>query len=232
MALKKNQPALRVGFPGHSSFGISDDEMDAYRVYNVNNPVTDLLGVKSVGTTAVTGTSGTAAVVITSKYPDYPRNVAFVYSGTGGGMSGTLTLNGKDQFGSLITEAIGIGTADNGGTTSGTKVFGQFISGTVVVGTAVGNGTTNIRFVAGTDCLFGLPCKIGATTDVVHYGHTTGTGMVNIGGGTAIGSLVNVRMHAFRPFVAFIGTSTLNVWVKSTYTGDSEGEITRQAQAA
>ena len=212
MSLKRGLPELAFG--GQK---VSPDETDAYFVYNVNNPVTDLLGVKSVGTAAISGTSGTTTLVVTSKYPDYPRNIALAVVGTGGGMSGTLTINGEDQFGNPISEAIGVGTADNGGTTSGTKVFGKFTSGTIVLGTAVGNGTTNVRFVAGTDCLFGLPVKLGATTDVVHYGHTVGTGMVNIGGGTAIGSLVNVAQSAFRPVAAFIGTSFFNVWVRPTY---------------
>ena len=226
MSFKLSQPGLRYG-----GERVSPDEMDAYTVYNVNNPVTGLLGVAAVGTAAISGTSGTTVLVVTSKYPDYPRNVAFAVTGTGGGMSGTLTLNGFDQFGSAITEAIGVGTADNGGTTSGTKVFGQFSSGTIVLGTAVGNGTTTVRFTAGTDTLFGLPVKIGATTDVVHYGHTVGTGMVNIGGGSAIGTLVNVAQHAFRPFAAFVGTSFFNVWVKSTY--NAEGNIvSRGTQAA
>lgn len=226
MSFKIFEPGLRFG-----GQGVSPDEMDAYQVYNVNNPVTALLGVAAVGTAAVSGTSGTTTLVVTSKYPDYPRNIAFAVIGTGGGMSGTLTINGFDQFGSAITESIGVGTADNGGTTSGTKVFGQFSSGTIVLGTAVGNGTTNVRFVAGTDCLFGLPVKIGAATDVIHYGHTTGTGMVNIGGGTAIGSLVNTTVHAFRPFAAFVGTSFFNVWVRSTFNSEARN-IARGTQAA
>lgn len=226
MSFKIFEPGLRFG-----GQGVSPDEMDAYQVYTVNNPVTALLGVSSVGTAAVSGTSGTTTLVVTSKYPDYPRNIALAVTGTGGGMSGTLTINGFDQFGSPITEAIGVGTADNGGTTSGTKVFGQFASGTIILGTAVGNGTTTVRFVAGTDCLFGLPVKIGATTDVVHYGHTTGTGMVNIGGGTAIGSLVNTNVHAFRPFAAFVGTSFFNVWVRSTFNSEARN-IARGTQAA
>lgn len=226
MSFKRSQPGLRFG-----GEGVSPDEMDAYAVYNVNNPVTALLGVASVGTAAIGGTSSVQALVVTSKYPDYPRNVALAVVGTGAGLGGTLVLNGRDQFGSAITETIVVADADNGGTTSGTRVFGQFISGTVSLGTAVGNGTTNVRFVAGTDCLFGLPVKIGATTDVVHYGHTVGTGMVNIGGGTAIGSLVNTGVHAFRPFAAFIGTSFFNVWVKSTYNSE-EKTIARGSQAS
>ena len=227
MSFKRSQPGLRF----NANERVSPDEMDAYTVYNVNNPVTGLLGVASVGTMAVGGTAGTTVLVVLNKYPDYPRNVAFAYTGTGVGMAGTFTLNGEDQFGSAITESIGFGSADNGGTTSGTRVFGKFLSGTAILGTAVGNGTPTVRFTAGTDCRFGLPVKIGATTDVVHYGHTVGTGMVSIGGGTAIGSLIATRDHSFRPFAAFVGTSFFNVWVKSTFNSEAD-IVTRGTQMA
>ena len=225
MSFKRSQIALRVGQ------GVSPDEMDSYQVYNVNNPVTGLLGVTAVGTAAVGGTSSVQALVVLSKYPDYPRNVALTILGTHGSLGGTLVINGEDQFGSAITETITVTNADNGGTTSGTRVFGKFTSGTVSLGTAVGNGTSSVRFTPGTDTLFGLPVKIGATTDVVHYGHTVGTGMVNIGGGTAIGSLVDTGVHAFRPFAAFTGTSFFNVWVKSTFNSE-EASIARGTQAS
>ena|SRR3990167_10455277 len=227
MSFKRSQPGLRF----NANERVSPDEMDAYTVYNVNNPVTGLLGVSAVGTAAVGGTSSVQALVVTSKYPDYPRNIAFAVTGTHGSLGGTLTVNGFDQFGSAITETITVTNADNGGTTSGTRVFGQFSSGTVSLGTAVGNGTSTVRFVAGTDCYFGLPVKIASENDVVHYGHTVGTGMVTIGGGTNIGSLVSTTVHAFRPFAAFVGTSFFNVWVKSTYNSEAD-IVTRGTQAA
>ena len=226
MSFKRSQSGLRF-----ASEKVSPDEQDRYEVYNVNNPVTGLLGVSAVGTAAVGGTSSVQALVVLSKYPDYPRNVALAVTGTHGSLGGTLVLNGQDQFGSVITETITVTNADNGGTTSGTRVFGKFTSGTVSLGTAVGNGTSTVRFTAGTDCLFGLPVKINATTDVVHYGHTVGTGMVTIGGGTAIGSLVNTGVHAFRPFAAFVGTSFLNVWVRSTFNSE-EATIAAGTQAS
>lgn len=227
MSLKRSQPALRS-----KAQLVSPDESDRYEVYSVANPSTDLLGPKFIGTAAVGGTSSVQAIVITNKYPDYPRNIEFNVNGTGAGMAGTLVINGFDQFGSAITETITAnGTNNNGGTLAGTKVFGQFLSGTVSLGTAVGNGTSQLRFATGTACLFGLPVKIGATTDVVHYGMSAGTGPISVGGGTAIGSLIDAGVHAFRPFAAFGGTTFFNLWIKSTYNSE-EQLIARGTQAA
>jgi len=217
MAFKRSQPGLRF-----ADQLVTPDEQDAYVVYNVNNPSTAALAPEFMGTAAIGGTSSVQAIVVANKYPDYPRNLSFVTVGTGAGMAGTLELNGFDQFGSSITETFETGTAANGGTVVGTKVFGQITSGTVSLGTAVGNGTSKITFAPGTNCLFGLPVKIGATTDVVHYGMSAGTGPISVGGGTAIGSLVDSGVHAFRPFAAFGGTTFFNVWVKSTYNGEEE----------
>lgn len=215
MALKRLQPGVRF-----SGFKVTPDETDAYTVYTVNNPATAALGPKFIGTAAVAGTAATGAIVVTNKYPDYPRNLEFTINGTAAGMAGTLTINGFDQFGSAIQETMGFGSADNGGTVVGTRVFGQVSSGTVTFGTAVGNGTSQIRHANGTDCRFGLPVKIGATTDVVHYGMSAGTGPISVGGGTAIGSLIDVNAHAFRPFAAFGGTTFFNVWIKSTFNAE------------
>jgi hypothetical protein len=226
MSFKKSQIALQTGVER-----VSPDELDAYEVYTVINPSTEALGPQFMGTAAVGGTSSVQALVVTNKYPDYPRNLTFVVVGTGAGMAGTLVLNGKDQFGSTITETFATGTAANGGTVSGTRVFGQITSGTVSLGTAVGNGTSKLTFTPGTNCLFGLPVKIGATTDVVHYGMSAGTGPISVGGGTAIGSLVNTAVHAFRPFAAFGGSTNFNVWVKSTYNS-GEIQIAKATQAS
>lgn len=235
MALKKNSPALRVGLAGHSYFGVSPDEMDAYSVYTISNPATTALGPLFIASAGSAGTSAATPLVINNKYPDYPRNVNFAIAGSGAGMAGTLTLNGFDQFGSKITEVMSFGTAANGGTVVGTRVFGQFVSGTVNYGTAVGAGTPSIAFANGTACIFGFPVKLGNTTDVVNISMSAGTGPISVGGGTAIGSLIiggNLSpVHGFRPFATFGGTTFFNVWVKSTYAGDNEGEISRLTQA-
>lgn len=226
MSFKRSQPGLRFG-----GQGVSPDEMDAYQVYQVANPSTALLGPLFVASAGTSGTSDVVAAVINNKYPDYPRNVQFALAGSAAGMTGTLTLNGNDQFGSAITESFTFAGANNGGTVAGTKVFGQFLSGTLAYGTALGVGTPSISFVPGTACLFGLPVKIGRAADVVHYGMSAGTGPISVGGGTAIGSLVDTTVHAFRPFAAFGGTTFFNVWVKSTFNGE-EANIARGTQAS
>lgn len=214
MSFKRSENALRVGQK------VSPDEMDAYVTYTIANPSTALLGPLFVASAGTAGTSQNNALVINNKIPDYPRNIQFAIAGTGAGMAGTLTMNGFDQFGSATTETMAFATASNGGTVAGTKVFGQFVSGTVNFGTAVGDGTPSISFVPGTACLFGLPVKIGATTDVVHYGMSAGTGPISVGGGTAIGSLVNTGVHAVRPFAAFGGTTFFNFWIRSTFNAE------------
>ena len=225
MSFKRSQPGIR--FSGER---VSPDEMDNNFVYQINNPSTTALGTLFVGSGGTAGTSANIALVVNNKYPDYPRNVAFNIHGTGAGMAGTLTINGDDQFGSQISETITIGTASNGGTAVGTKVFAQFRSGTVNYGTAVGNGTPNIGLDGGTSCLFGLPWKINGTSDVISLSMSQGTGPISVGGGTAIGSLVNAGMHAVRPFAALGGTSFINVWVRPSYS--SEYNIAGGTQAS
>ena len=217
MSFKRSQPGLRF-----AAEAVSPDEMDAYTVYNVVNPSTAALGPLFVASGGTAGTSAVVPIVINSALPDYPRNVQFNIHGTHGNMAGTLEINGADQFGSEISETMSFGTAANGGTVAGTRVFGQFFSGTVSYGTAVGNGTPGIGFGPGTNTLFGLPVKIASTSDVVHYGMSAGTGPIAVGQGSAIGTLVDTGVHAFRPFAAFGGTTFFNVWVKSTYNGEEE----------
>lgn len=225
--LKRSDYGIAVG--GNR---ITPDESDRYEVYQVVNPSTALLGPLFVASAGTSGTADVVAAVINNKYPDYPRNVQFALAGSAAGMTGTLTLNGKDQFGSTITEAFTFAGASNGGTVAGTKVFGQFTSGTLAYGTAAGVGTPSISFVPGTACLFGLPVRIAATTDVVHYGMSAGTGPISVGGGTAIGSLISTAVHAFRPFAAFGGTTNFNVWIKTTYDSSNIPVAANQTQAS
>jgi len=215
MSFKRSQPGIR--FSGER---ISPDEMDNNFVYQINNPATTALGTLWVGSGGTAGTASAIALIINNKYPDFPRNVAFNIHGTGVGMAGSLIINGDDQFGSQITETIGFTTANNGGTAVGTKVFAQYRSGTVYYGTAVGNGTPNIGLDGGTSCLFGLPVKIGATTDVISYSMGIGSGPISVGGGTAIGSLVNTGVHAVRPFAAPAASTYINLWVRPTFSSE------------
>lgn len=227
MSLKRNNFALRV-----SGFQLSPDESDRYEVYTVNNPATTALGTLFVASAGTAGTASVKPLVVNNKYPDFPRNVNFNIHGTGVGMAGTLTINGFSQFGQAQSEALGFGSADNGGTVVGSKIFGQFTGGTVLFGTAIGNGTANIGFEGGTGCLFGLPVKIGATSDVISMTNSIGSGPISVGGGTAIGSLVDSTVHAFRPFSAVVASSYYTVWVRSTYNGENEGPLANGSQAS
>ena len=218
---KISQPGLRFG--GEK---ISPDEIDRYEVYAISHPGTASTWWASAGTA---GTASSIAVVVINRLPDYPRNINFILAGTGVGMAGTLVANGLDQFGSVISESIGFGSADNGGTTVGTKVFAQITSGTLNYGTAVGNGTPQIGFVPGTGCLFGLPTRLGSASDVVHYGMDAGTGAITVNGGTVAG-FVNKNMSAIRPAVALTGTQTINVWTKTSLIPDQIPVLTKLTQ--
>jgi len=214
MSLKRIEPGLRFDL---SSNAVTPDEQDAYTVYTIVNPNKTQT---FLGTTAVTGTSTAAAIVFDNILLDYPRNLEVVHLGTHAAMNGTFVINGYDQFGSAITENFAIASASNGGTTAGTKVFSSVRSGTFTPGTAVGNGTTKVGVgTSGTTCLFGLPCKIGGTTDVKVLNFTAGTGAVAIAGGT-IAAYVNKPMHAIKSPFDLAGTMSIQVWVKSTYNNE------------
>ena len=205
--------------------GVTWDEMDAYRTITVRPAI-------NVRWWASAGTAGTAALgtfAMLNRLPDWPRNVNFILAGTGVGMAGSIDVSGKDQFGNTITETMGFGSADNGGTVVGTKVFAALDSGTLRYGTAVGNGTPQIGFVPGTNCLLGLPDKINGTTDVVQLGFGLGTGAVSYGGGT-IAAFVDSPMHAIRPAAALDGTAEVNVWYVSRYDATGVGTVANRLQ--
>mgnify|MGYP001584408706 CR=1 FL=1 len=206
--------------------GVTWDEMDSYRVLSIR-PAINVRWWASAGTA---GTAASTAFTILNRTPDWPRNVNFILAGSATGMAGSADIRGRDQFGNLIDETIGFGSADNGGTQVGTKVFAQVTSGTVRYGTAVGSGTPQIGLVPGTACLLGLPDKINGTTDVVHLGFNLGTGAVSYGGGT-IAAFVNSPMHAIRPAGALDGTAEVMVWYKSTFDPTNVGTVSNGTQA-
>lgn len=214
MALKRTHIELR---DGSRTFGVSPDEMDAYTVYSVVNPATIGATNQWIGTWAVAGTSAAGALVIINTMPDYPRNLEWSLTGTAAGMTGTASVVGRDQFGAVISESFTFAGANNGGTVAGTKVFAQVTSGTMTFGTAVGNGTARLGLgTAGTTTLFGLPVKLGGTTDVKMLSVTAGTGPVTVNGGT-IAAYVNVPMSAIiLPVPQTTGTMAITAWVRST----------------
>src|SRR3990167_934284 len=179
MSLKRAQPGLRFAL---SENAVQPDEIDAYEQYVIAFPSYDL---KWFGTWPVAGTAATGTLVLINAIADYPRNLEFVLAGTGVGMAGTATIYGTNQFGGSINEVFGFGSADNGGTVVGTKVFAQLSAGTLLFGTAVGNGTAKIGVgTLGTTTLFGLPFKVGGTTDLKSFAFGTNHISATVNGGT------------------------------------------------
>lgn len=219
---KISQPGLRF-----AAEKISPDEIDRYEVVTIQ-PGTQ----NSWFFLGTSGTADTPALVLAQRLADWPRNLLFSITGSSVGQAGSLDVNGRDQFGSPISETIGFGSADNGGTTSGTKVFRQVDSGTIRYGTFAGaNGTSRLGFdVAGTATLLGLPVKIGGTTDVVSIAvknMTTAIGS-SVNGGT-IAAFVNVPMHAIKSPTPLNGTQAIVAWVKTTFDATSGAGIATMA---
>jgi hypothetical protein len=214
MSLKRIEPAIRFG---GTEYFVTPDEEDSYKIYNIVNPGTSNTFWATAGTA---GTSAVVALTISNRYPDYPRSIRFALPGSTAGLGGTLVVKGLNQFGETQNGTMTLAGSTNGGTMNGTLVWARLDSGTVSYGTSVGNGTPAIGFVTGTACLFGLPVKLGGTSDVVFMSHAAGTGAVSFNGGT-IAAYVNKGQSAIQPAAAVTGTESINVWIKSTY--NSEG---------
>lgn len=221
--LKVYNPALRSGQLGTSGpvGAITPDEIDSYTVHQVIFPNFGANAASWFGTWAVAGTSAVGNLVIINAIADYPRNLEFAIAGSAAGMTGTAVINGRDQFGSVISESLTFAGAANGGTVVGTKVFAHITNGTLSFGTAVGNGTARLGAdVTGTTTLFGLPVRLGATTDLKLLNYNNGTGAVSVNGGT-IAAFANVPMSAIKAPKSVVGTYTLTAWVKSTYNPEN-----------
>jgi hypothetical protein len=221
--LKRNEPALMFG-----GAQVTPDEIDSYTVYHIINPGT---AHSWFGTAAPGSLAAVLPFVVTTAIADYPRNVNLVIrgNGTNTAITGTAVINGKDQFGSVISETISITSGTGAGSQAGTKVFAQFISGTVTLGTMAQAGTPSLGFSVGTSTLFGLPCKIAGTGDVVLLSHNAGTGAIAYNGGT-IGAYVNATMHAIQPAAAITGTESIMAWVESNYNPMNIGEVSALRQ--
>lgn len=219
-------PGLKKHFPDFQFSGnqVTSDEMDVYQQYVVAFPGTSQTWV---GTTAVGTSTQSKALVLINKYPDYPRTLFFTISGSND-LGGSITVNGKDQFGGTIQETIGFGTVVSPGTSAvGTKVFAEVTSGTVTlaVGSA-GSGTPKLGLAyggtAGSTNWFGLPVKIKAVGDVKRITHLKNFVATTLNGGTVDSTIVSVANHAFTG-TANLGTADLFVvTVKSTYDSSQE----------
>lgn len=203
---------------------ITPDEIDLTQQYIITNPS---LSAVQIGTVSSTGT---AAFVLDNIRPDYPRTLLLSILGVAGGMGGTATIGGWDQFGQPISDTIGFGSANGGGSVATTKIFGRVQGGTItglagLGGTAV--GTARIGYAVGTAtnlvAKFGLPMKIAAVTDVRNISYTSqGVGGTALNGGTIAAANVDVTNSAFIPNRILAGTETYVVAVKSTF--DNSGK--------
>lgn len=226
-------PGLRKWDPAFGAAGnlVAASEIDEYRQYRVILPQ---VGGTNVGTVGPAGTGVGSPIGFLTLMADYPRNIAMSYVGTGTGGGGSATVNGRDQFGRLVTETIGLASgAGTAGTTAGTKVFARFIDGTFTYGTHLGPGTVGLQFgTTGTTALFGLPDKIAATTDVKSITLATAlTGGSAQNNGT-VGTAVLVGQHAFRAMTNVVGTTFYTVTYKSTYDSSQENNNAALAQVA
>lgn len=209
----------------HADFAFSGnqatpDELDRYEQYVVINPSVSATWVG----TAAGGTSTEAkALVLINKNLDYPRNLLYGMVGTADN-GGTWVVNGKNQFGEVIQETVGNGTAAAGTpafAVAGTKIFAQVTSGTFTVATGgVGLGSARLGVAIGTGATtkayLGLPSKIGAVTDVKMISWSKEHVQTTLNGGTVTSSFVSTANHAINGSAIMGGTETFVVLFKPT----------------
>jgi len=224
-------PGIKQWHPDFAFSGakVAPSEIDTVKQYIIVFPQ---IGTAACGTCVGGGTSASGAFVfVGGPAADYPRSLELNLAGTHGSTFGSAIVNGKDQFGNVITETIavatGAGAGTGGGTVAGTKVFAQVITGTGYHGTHPGASTMTLGWgTTGTTALFGLPDKIAGTADVISMACTTGQAGSSVVGGT-IGALVNTTMHAICASQNVTGSMVISVLYKPTY--DKPGEANAQA---
>lgn len=220
-------PGLKVIDPSFQFSGnrVTPDEYDEQLYYTIQAP--------SVSATFY-GTAASASVVavgLTNTKADYPRNVLLTLLGVAGGMGGSVTVNGYDQFGRSVNETFGFGSAAGGGTAAGTKIFAEITSATVTPvglgGTAV--GTVSLGVAAGTASgiatLFGLPWKIRAVSDVKSITWINNGTATAINGGTVTSAHVGTANHTFMGTQIPVITDRYTVRVKPTYNASNDAAV-------
>lgn len=222
MGLKRHYPD--IAFSGNK---VTPEEIDRYEVYQIVNPS---YSSTWFGTWPVAGTAATGTLVVINAIADYPRNLEFALAGSAAGMTGTATIYGYDQFGRYQNEALTFAGASNGGTVVGTKVFASISAGTLAFGTAVGNGTARLGVgTLGTTTLFGLPSKIGGTTDVKLLTKGGSVGALTVNGGT-VAAFVDVTTHSIKSPTNVVSANNIMVWYRPTYDASNEVNMTALSQ--
>lgn len=219
--LKKHLPDVRF-----SANKVTPDEIDQTVYYTVQNPS---VSASFIGTVEATGAD---SFVIDQTKCDFPRNLLLTITGVAGGMGGTATVTGTDQFGVSQSEAIGFGSAAGGGTAAGTKIFDSVSAATVdgldgLGGTAV--GTCSLGFAIGTaagiEAKFGLPVKIKAVSDVKKiFWNDNGT-QKGVNGGTVNSTYVGTANHDFNIGQIVAAADSFHVEVLSTYNSENDSNV-------
>ena len=225
------------GLPGFNTAG------EKVQQFDIDQYVTDMVVAPSVdaaymGTASPVMAGTVASIVMKSFTPDYPRNLKYTMTGVAGGVGGTFTANGFDQFGAAIVEKAGFATANAGGTVQGTAIFGSVSSITVIGtglgagGTAVGTCSVGFGTAAGvTGNWFGLPVKIQSTADVRGITWINNGTATALNKGTALGTLVSTGSGTTPPH-AYQGTSGVAitdqsiVTIKPTFDNSGKGIMT------
>lgn len=214
-----------LGGPLHPGDGrqITSGEMDRYAFPNVDTPSVDTAWY-AAGTVA--GTAVTA-LALKNQLADWPRNVAYCF--TGGTSGGTITANLIDQFGVAVTESVSLGSIAGGGTVYGTAIAAKFISGTVNPNTSttgtytIGNGTASNGSAQSN--WFGFMTKINAISDVKNIRWSNNGTVVGLNKGTSIGTLVNLNTHSFQGTSGVAITDTYTVTLKPMFDNNAFGTM-------
>lgn len=214
---------------GQAKLQVTPDEVDQFIQYQIINPG---LTATSLGT--VSSATANASFVFDNIRPDYPRNVLVSILGVAGGMGGTVTVAGKNQFGGTQTETMGFASAASGGSVAGTKIFSLVNAATIngldgLGGTAV--GTARIGYAIGTAAgiinKLGLPTKIGTVTDLRNVTRSgQGVGGTAVNGGTILAAHVDLVNHAYLPPFIIAGSETICLTIKSTFDNSGKANMT------
>lgn len=204
---------------------IGADEVDMYQQYQILHPSVD---PGYFGTMSLAGTSASGTLTTNYTRADFPRNLLISYQ-SAGTVGGTATVSGKNQFGVTISEAIGMATAASTLTTkAGTKVFAEVSSvswapagttsdyaGSVKLGVAIATASDSP--------IFGLPSKIGATTDIKAVTWLDS----DVAKSTNASTHADVSNHAIRIEVAggLALADSFSVLFRSSYNASGEGTV-------
>jgi len=212
--LKRHFPDIR--FSGNK---VTPDEIDSYRQYCVIKPG---VGTAVIGTVAPGTVAGT--FVLDTTRLDYPRNLLFSIVGPAGGVGGTVSVTGKNQFGVTQSETITIASAAGGGTQAGSLIFAEVSLGTYDPNGGDNQGTPCLGVAIGTaggtatGCKFGLPDKIGGTSDIKAITFIDNGAVAE----HAAAGVANVFDHSFSPAQAVAAADDYIVLYKPTYDLDNE----------